>query len=387
MPMQKIKNFFNLIISKKKYIISIYAIFAIIASFQSFNSPHTTTNGGEISQTKYNNYVIFKQSFHHLIDGKDLYVLYPAEHWDLFKYTPTFAMLFGAFAVFPDWLGLNLWNLLNALILVFAVYYLPKFDVKQKGIILAICLLEMLTSMQNEQSNGLMAGLIVFAFGLLENKRYVVATLCIAMSVYVKLFGVIGVALFLLPLLLISVEQYSYLLQSYSYLLSNDHDISLGYSVMGWLNSWFNLNINKNIVVIFGGLLLLLPLLKIKNYKNYIFRLLLLASMLIWMVIFNHKAESPTFIIAISGIALWFSLVRQTKAERSKIEYYADILLFALAFALVSLSPTDIFPRHIREFYVHPYCLKAVPCIFIWFKILYEMLRFKDNFSNMKLNL
>ncbi|MDR1417127.1 MAG: hypothetical protein LBJ57_06895, partial [Prevotellaceae bacterium] len=30
------------------------------------------------------------------------------------------------------------------------------------------------------------------------------------------------------------------------------------------------------------------------------------AKALIRMVIFNHKAESPTFVIAIAGVTLWF---------------------------------------------------------------------------------
>jgi len=42
----------------------------------------------------YNNYIIFKQSFYHLIAQKDLYIHYPQEQYDLFKYPPTFALLF-----------------------------------------------------------------------------------------------------------------------------------------------------------------------------------------------------------------------------------------------------------------------------------------------------
>lgn len=43
---------------------------------------------------KYNNYVIFKMSFPHLVNNEDLYIVQPEEHWDLYKYTPTFAVLF-----------------------------------------------------------------------------------------------------------------------------------------------------------------------------------------------------------------------------------------------------------------------------------------------------
>ena len=36
--------------------------------------------------------------------------------------------------MFPNWIGLSLWNLFNSLLLLFAIYYLPKLDNLQKGI-------------------------------------------------------------------------------------------------------------------------------------------------------------------------------------------------------------------------------------------------------------
>jgi hypothetical protein len=35
-------------------------------------------------------------------------------------------------------------------------------------------------------------------------------------------------------------------------------------------------------------------------------------------------------------------------------------------------SPSDLFPKYIRLNYVQPYKLKALPCVLIWFKIVYE---------------
>jgi hypothetical protein len=51
----------------------------------------------------YNVYVIFKQAFFHLIAQKNLYILYPHEHWDLYKYSPTFALFIVLLAYLPDW--------------------------------------------------------------------------------------------------------------------------------------------------------------------------------------------------------------------------------------------------------------------------------------------
>jgi hypothetical protein len=384
--MSKIGNF----ILQKKILVILFVLLALFASIQSIKSGTKTFLEGGLQYTHYNNYVIFEKSFQHLTDNKDLYIAYPAEQWDLFKYTPTFAAFFGFFAIFPDWLGLSLWNLFNALILLFAVYYLPKFSLQQKSIILLISLVELMTSMQNSQSNALIAGLLILTFGLLEKDKFILATLCVVFSVFIKLFGIVGFALFLfypqkgklilytalwtivllaVPLLFISIGQYKYLFTSFGKMLDHDHTISYGYSVMGWLNSWFGITINKLYVVLTGAGVFLVPFVKFNNFKYYTFRLLTLASILIWIVIFNHKAESPTFIIAMAGVALWFV---------ASPKNYINVILFILAFLFTSLSPTDIFPKFIRDEYVNPYCLKVFPSILIWFKITYDLITFKE---------
>lgn len=378
------------VLSSKLSLIILFSLFAIVASLQALLSGTKTYVEGGLVYNKYNNYTIFEKSFEHLLDDQDLYILYPEEHWDLYKYTPTFSLLFGVFAVCPDWLGLNLWNLLNALVLLFAIYYLPRLSALQKGYVSLIVLLELMTSLQNAQSNGLMAGLLVLTFAFLERKQYFWAPLFVVFSVFIKLFGIVGFAvflfypqkwklalytlfwtavLFLLPLLVVDFQQYMFLFESYGRMLSTDHSISYGFSVMGWLVSWFSFEPNKYLVVLIGVILFLLPLVRWSNYKHFFFRYLTLASVLIWVVIFNHKAESPTFVIAMTGVALWF-----IASEKSPL----NIALFIAAFVLTSLSPTDLFPRYLRNEIVVPYNLKAVPCILIWLKLIYDMITYKE---------
>ncbi|MBK8081312.1 MAG: hypothetical protein IPK25_14155 [Saprospiraceae bacterium] len=103
------------IVSDKRIIISIFFLLAVFASIQSLTGTTTFFEGG-IEYNKYNNYTIFEKSFQHLKNNQDLYILYPEEHWDLYKYTPSFSVLFGIFSVLPDWLGLTLWNILNAMV-------------------------------------------------------------------------------------------------------------------------------------------------------------------------------------------------------------------------------------------------------------------------------
>lgn len=377
---------FGQLVENQKYLIILAVITAVLASLQSYLGELKTFAEGGILYTSYNNYIIFRQSFFHLIQQKDLYILYEHEQWDLYKYSPTFALLFGLLAYLPTIFGLTLWNVLNSLILLFSIYYVPGFDQRRKGLIFLFVLVELLTSLQNEQSNGLMAGLLIFAFGLLERRRYWLASLCLVSSIFIKLFGIVGLALYLLypdklklsyttafwmlvftflPLLVVDSTQFVFLYQSWAKLLANDHTLSDGLSVIGWLKTWFGWSPNKTWVSLVGVVLFCLPLLHIRKYSDYRFRLMLLASVLIWVVIFNHRAESPTFVIAVSGVALWYF------GQAPKTE---NLVLLLLTLIFTVLSSTDVFPAFIRNEWFKPYVMKAVPCILVWSKITYDLL-------------
>lgn len=358
----------------------LYGIAFILASVAQYFKPQT----GEY--TNYNNYIIFKQAFFHLLDGKDLYIMYPAECWDLFKYSPAFALFMGVFAWLPDIAGLTLWNLLNAMVLWYGFATIPQATNRQKTFMLLFVFIELLTSIQNAQSNGLIAGLILLAFNKLENGDVRWSSLFITLTVFIKLFGLVAFALFLLykqkpkfilwsiawTLLLlvlpIVVSGYDGLLaqyQSWWKMLKEDHSASVGLSVMGWLQTWFGYNGSKTLITLGGVALFCLPLIKVQQYSDYTFRLLLTASVLLWVIIFNHKAESPTFVIAIAGAALWYFMQPKNTAA---------LVLIVLAFVFTSLSPTDLFPPPVRKQLIEPYVLKAVPCIFIWGVLIYQMM-------------
>lgn len=332
-----------------------------------------------------NNFIIFKSSFFNLIRYKDLYVPHPELHADLFKYSPSFAFFMGLFAYVPHLPGIVLWNVLNALMLFFAVKGLPHIHDYKKGFVLLFAFIELLTSLQNSQSNGLMAGLILFAFIFFERKNVFLAALCIALGFYIKVFGLAAAVLFLLypnrlkfaaflflwgfvlfalPLFVISFEQLVFLYKSWFYLLGHDTAHVLNFSVMAFLKACFSIRVNDVYVQLAGLLLLLLPFLHKKFFGVFAFRLLLLSSLLVWVIIFNHKAESPTFVIAMLGVALWYVL--QLPSTGSKF-------LVVLAFVLTSLSSTDLFPKFIKTGIIVPYALKALPCILIWLKIQYEL--------------
>ncbi|HRI59376.1 MAG TPA: glycosyltransferase family 87 protein [Saprospiraceae bacterium] len=372
-----------------RFIWAAYVLAAVAVSVQKL-----TQGGREGGYTSYENYVIFKNAFPHFVQGLNPYAAFPAEQWDLFKYSPAFALFMAPFAALPDWLGLPLWNLLNALVLLAAILKLPVLTDNQRVFMAWFVYIELITSMQNSQSNGLTAGLMLWVFIAFERGKAWQAAGYVAASAFIKIFGIFAAVLALLYpnrwkfsawlaawtvfLTLIPVlgASPSHLRQVYEWwweLLRNDHEASVGLSVQGWLQTWFGWMPSKTGVTLAGLVIFLLSVFAVYRAPSTVYRLpstvqstLACASLLIWVVIFNHKAESPTFVIAMCGVALWWCTAEKKLWEK---------VLLWVTFVLVSLSPTDIFPSGVRREIVQPYVLKAVPCIVIWCVITWKMLR------------
>ncbi len=336
----------------------------------------------------YKNFLIFKNSFLHLISGKDLYILYPDLKIDLFKYSPSFAVLFAPFAWMPDLPGLILWNVINAMLLYFSIRWLV-LEERRKAFLLWFILIELITSLQNFQSNALTAALIILVFVSLEKKKYITAGVSVATGLFIKLFGILGAlfwflyggkgkfflssilcgaGLIFLPLIFVSPEELLGIYTSWFALLASDPVHELNHSVISVMRSWFGLDPNPVIVQAAGAVLLVLPFVHHKFFAEKDFRILFLASVLIWSVIFNHKAESPTYVIAVAGAGIWFF---------SSLRKPVDTGLIVFLFLVTCLSSTDLFPKMIRDNYVVPNSLKAVPCILVWIRIQYDLLFYK----------
>ena len=76
-------------------------------------------------------------------------------------------------------------------------------------------------------------------------------------------------------------------------------------------------------------------------------------------------AESPTYVMAVTGVALWWV----TLAEPTPF----DKILLALVIVFTSLSPTDIFPQVIQKQFFQPYNIKALPCLLVWARVQYQL--------------
>ena len=332
----------------------------------------------------YNNYLIFKYSAKHLLEGKNLYTSYPDEHDDLYKYSPTFAVLMLPFWYLPDAIGLCLWNLCNAIPLFLAIWLLPMPQEK-RALIAWLILPELLINMQNSQSNGLVAACMIMTFVAIERRKWEITALPIALSAFIKIFGVLSsilavfsknrykvmifgavwFALWLsLPLLVVPPSNLIAQYENWLTLLKEDYEPLRSASVYGCWLAWFENEPPRMWLTLIGVAALLLPLTQIKKYENLNFRITYLGFLMIWGVIFNHRAESPTFIIAICGVMLWFFAHEKT---------LLNVVLLALALFCTAILPSDLVPKSWTE-YGWKYELKALSCILVWLKVCYDLI-------------
>jgi hypothetical protein len=290
----------------------------------------------------------------------------------------------------------------NAWVLYLAIKALPLKE-DHYLIILLICAHELMTSSSNVEINPLIGGLIILSFVFIRDKKDFWAALMIVLGTFIKLYGIVGLAFFFLSkdklkfigglafwsvvlfLLPMAISSPTYILQTYhdwygdlvTKNLNNIGHSLQDISVMGLIRNIFNYPQLSNITVIIPGILVFaLWYLRVKYYNILPYQLLLLASTLIFVIIFSSSSESPTYIIAFAGVAIWFINLNRPVTS-------LEISLFVFALLITSLSPSDLFPRYIKMHYVVPYKLKALPCLLIWLKIIYEMLtrKFEDEAS------
>lgn len=363
------------------------ALVTMLVSFLQYRLPLKSFDTSAPRYTHYNNYVIFKQSHFHLLENQDLYVLYPGEHHDLYKYSPTFALAFGLFSNLPDLLGLMSWNILNILFLIWVLLFRGAPWDKKAMLLVLFVIPDLVLTTQHAQSNAGMAGLLVLSFLDLEANKGGRAALWVVIASFIKIYAGLGALLFLfyphktkhfilavawsvallfMPLLVISRSSMWMQYQSWWHLLTHDYDTSYGLSLMGVLNLIFPNFHAKSLIQLFGVLLSLLCLVPIRKFQSLTLRTSYLSFLLLTLIIFNHKSESATFIVAAVGIGIWyFSKSHLSAADKG-------ILIFSLVFA--GLSTSDIFPAFIRKAYFVPYHVQIWPVILVYGLILVELM-------------
>jgi len=332
-----------------------------------------------------NNLSIYRTATYNLVAGRDLYVAHPEQHFDFYKYSPTFALLFAPFAYLPFALSFLCWTLLNALLLWYAINRL--IPGRPATIALALLYLEMLLTLQYGQSNALVAALMILAFVALEQGRSAGAAASITLGAAVKLFPLAGASLgalyprwarfagifivtlavaVALPLLVTTPE--TLLAQYHSWRAIEAQDaLRRGYSMMHYLHAWLGVDWPNWPVQIAGTVLLVLPLaIRWDRRNSEDFRRLFLCSLLVWAVLFNHASEPPTFIVAYAGIVMWYV---SSPASRVRTAVMALTLLVML------MADVDVFPRSFKQEFLVPYRIRGIPVLIAWMVMQWELLK------------
>ena len=339
----------------------------------------------------HNNFLIFRGVFWHTFQQLPLYVPYPAEYWDVNHYGPLFSLVIAPFAVVPEWLGLLLWCVALSLFLYVAIRRsdMTRF---QQLFILWFCAHELLTALFMQQFNIAIAAIVVLAFFLIEKERDAEAAFFIILGTFVKLYGIVGLAffffsrhkvrfvisllawafvLFVAPMLISSPEYIVSQYQEWFLCLvekngENLDSIAQNISVLGMAHRISGLTFNDLWLIVPGLLMFAIPYLRFSQYKHVAFRQTLLASVLMFVVLFSTGSESSGYIIPFVGIVIWYTAAPWQRTG-------CDVALLVFAFVLSSLSPSDLFPAYLRKEWVQPYALKALPVTLIWLKLCYEM--------------
>jgi hypothetical protein len=74
-------------------------------------------------------------------------------------------------------------------------------------------------------------------------------------------------------------------------------------------------------------------------------------------VLFNHGAESPSFVIAVAGVAIWFAV-----SERDRFTWG----VLAVVVIGTVLSASDAMPTGLRREIFQHYRLKTLPILLVW---------------------
>ena len=339
----------------------------------------------------HNNFLVFRGSFWHAWQGLPLYAEYPQEYWDINHYGPLFSLLIAPFAVVPEWLGLLMWCVALSLGLYVAVRR-SLLTSGQQLFVLWFCAHELLTALYMQQFNIAIAAIIVGAFFLIEKERDATAAFFIVLGTLVKIYGIVGLAffffskhkirfigalvlwsavMFVAPMVLSSpdyvIGQYqAWFVDLVSKNSENAEALMQNISLLGMTHRVTGLEFSDLWLILPGLVMFGIPYLRIIQYKHMAFRQTLLASVLMFTVLFSTGSENSTYIIAFAGVALWYA---SAPWQRSKW----DIALMVVVFIISSLSPGDLFPKVIYREVIQPYALKALPVTIVWFKLCYEM--------------
>ena len=340
----------------------------------------------------YNNFLIFRGVFWHTVQGTSLYEVYPTEYWDVNHYGPLFSLVIAPFAILPEWVGMLLWLLFLTGWLYAAIRWSGLTE-KQQIFSYWFCSMALLTALFMQQFNIAIAAMLLSSFYFIEKEDDKWAAFFIILGTFVKIYGIVGLAffffsrhklrlslwlviwsviLFCLPMVISSpsyiIEQY---VEWFHCLLEknteNIHSFAQNISLLGLVRRTTGCMAYSNLWLIVPGMLLFaLPYLRRLQYRNLAFRETILASVLLFVILFSTGSESSGYIIALMGACIWYTAAPWKRGKWA-------VVLMVFVFILSGMGNSDLIPKTIRHDYIQTYALRALPVSILWLWLCYEL--------------
>lgn len=344
------------------------------------------------SGSGHNNYDIFAGVSRHFFSEQPLFGHYPGEYNDMNHYGPLFAFIIAPFAALPKLLGVLLWVGATGVVFWWAIRLLP-FDRRTIGWILLFCLPEFYNAAIYQQFNPLTVAMIIGVWLSVEGRREWLAALLIVVGTMVKIYGIVGLAFFFFipcqrrwrfvgwlaawsaALLALQVVFTSWEYVSGQYVAwfydiqakNGTNEISLyqNRGFIGMVRKLSGFAAYSDLWVIVPGLLIYgASYLRYRMWGDVRFRLLLLSSTLLFVVLFSSGTEICSYIIAAPGVLIWWF----TAHKRQRWHWGVVGLLFVGVFA------NAVFPPPIYYDVVFSYALKSLPFAVVWFVVSAQLL-------------
>ena len=376
---ERIKQFLTLpFLSDRRVLLGIWTLLSLVGMLKLHRS--------------HNNFLIFKGVYWHTVNGTSLYAAYPSEYSDVNHYGPLFSLIIAPFALLPEWAGMLLWLLFLSGWLFAAIYW-SGLRKSQQVYIYWFCGFTLLTALFMQQFNIAIAAIILSSFFLIEKEHEGWAAFFIVLGTLVKLYGIVGLAFFFFSRhklrLILWLAVWSVILFLAPMTISSPDYI------IGQYHEWFTCLVEKNThnlnsfaqnisllgfvrritghadysdlwLIIPGMALFALPYLRFSQYKNLAFRETILASVLLFVILFSTGSEASGYVIALLGVCIWYTAAPWKRGKWA-------IALMVFVFILSGMGNCDLIPKTIRHDYIQTYALRALPISIVWLWLCYEL--------------
>lgn len=344
----------------------------------------------DFTRNRYNTYRIYRQVFWHQLEGLNLYLPYPGQYGDVNLYGPVFSLIIAPFALLPDVAGGLLWNASMAALLFVAIRRL-RLPPERRLLLLLLAGVELANAVWSNQFNPAVAALMLLTFADVEEGRDFRAPLWILAGAFVKIYSAVGLVFLLFSrnrrvflagcvtwsLVLLAapmaLSSPGHVLQSYAdwfHALVHKDALNVGLqtaqdiSLMGLVRRLVGQPLPGGWFYLFGIPLVLAPFARLDQFRHRAFRLLALASLLMFVVLFSSGSENSSYVICATGAGLW--LASQEEPFRPRNALLIGALLLA------ALAPTDLLSVAVRRL-SNSYALKALPHAAVWLLLVRDL--------------